>query len=534
MRKTLMGMMTALAIGASLSAFAEFVLDKSVMSEKYWAIWNDEAQAKIDADIEKFRKADAAITVEAPVGTEVKVEQMEHAFFFGAHIFNFNQLGKSEYNRRYKELYGTLFNSATVAFYWRTLEPTPGALRFAESLEDTEEYWNNCKEPTRKPHWRRPPPDPVIAFLRTRRVRIHGHPLTWADANWHYPPWIFDNFCPENEKRALEAAAGVIFPTQGLDEHVGMRMRKWQSAWNNACKRLYDRSEEEIFALAPTYFTRMREIYAERVAQIARRYGTRVDSWDVVNESSSYYRPKIGAVTGRPLQKTAFGFMPGDYAYQAFQWAQTNLPATAWLNINDYSGNDNFVAQAKDLMAHGARIDVVGSQMHLFNPKSADEIAEGTFASTGWGVSSPAEIYRKFDRLSKLERPIHLSEITITAGSGNSDRGQMIQANILRNLYRTWFSIEKMNGITWWNVVDGCGAPDEPSYSGLFTRDMQPKPAYYAMDQLVNHEWKTRLQTKVSVEGDARVVKFRGFRGRYRLTWNDADGKKVTQFVEVK
>ena len=98
------------------SARAEFVIDRSVMSEKYWAVWNDAAQAKIDADIERYRKADAVVEIDAPNGTVVSVEQISHGFFFGAHIFNFNQLGKTEYNDRYKELYGTLVNSATVAF----------------------------------------------------------------------------------------------------------------------------------------------------------------------------------------------------------------------------------------------------------------------------------------------------------------------------------------------------------------------------------------------------------------------------------
>ena len=35
---------------------AAFNIDRSVMSDKYWSIWNDEVQAKIDADIEKYRK----------------------------------------------------------------------------------------------------------------------------------------------------------------------------------------------------------------------------------------------------------------------------------------------------------------------------------------------------------------------------------------------------------------------------------------------------------------------------------------------
>ena len=139
----------------------------------------------------------------------------------------------------------------------------------------------------------------------------------------------------------------------------------------------------------------------------------------------------------------------------------------------------------------------------------------------------------RFALLSKAEKPIHLSEITITAPD-NSPRGQMVQAIIMRNLYRAWFSVEKMNGITWWNVVDDCGAPGEPSISGLFTRDMRPKTAYFAMDDLVNREWRTNTKVKAEGEGERRTVKFRGFRGKYRLSWKGADGKQVVKLVEVK
>ncbi len=53
---------------------------------------------------------------------------------------------------------------------------------------------------------------------------------------------------------------------------------------------------------------------------------------------------------------------------------------------------------------------------------------------------------------------------------------------------------------------------------------MEPKPAFHALNKLnklINDEWKTR--TTVKADGDG-IVAFRGFRGRYRLTWTDADG----------
>ena len=106
------------------SSQAQPVLPKSVqddkekiMGEAYWEKWNPELQKQIDRDIEKYRKADGKLTLkELSQDAEVKIEQISHDFQFGAHIFNFDQLGADELNGKYKELYGTLFNSATIAF----------------------------------------------------------------------------------------------------------------------------------------------------------------------------------------------------------------------------------------------------------------------------------------------------------------------------------------------------------------------------------------------------------------------------------
>ena len=533
MNKTMI--LAACAVAATaFSAKGDFAMDRSVMSDKYWSIWNDEVQAKIDADIEKYRKADATVEVAAPDGADVKVEQVGHAFYFGAHIFNFNQLGKKEWNDRYKELYGTLFNSATVAFYWRTLEQYPYAPRFEERYEDTEEYWNreyerDPKSVAYKPNWRRPATDPVISFLKTRRLRIHGHPLVWGNNAWHTPTWLWDDFCPESEKRALEAASGVKLPVRDIKQPICTKdtrndpnLRWWDGAWKEIYAKL---SEEEIAALVPTYIKAINDIYERRVREIGERYGSRIDSWDVVNESATDF-DDFGrkAVRGKLFDKSLYGPMPADYAYKSFLWAQKYLSPKALFTINDYNMGP-FFEQVDDLLRNGARIDVVGSQMHLFNPAESVNIARGE----GPAHLRPAAVAERFRILSQANRPIHLSEITITAPD-NSQRGQMVQAIIMRNLYRAWFSVEKMNGITWWNVVDDCGAPGEPSISGIFTRDMQPKTAYFAMDDLVNREWKTKTTAKAA----GGKVSFRGFKGRYRLSWKDADGKERSKLVEVE
>ena len=112
-----------------------------------------------------------------------------------------------------------------------------------------------------------------------------------------------------------------------------------------------------------------------------------------------------------------------------------------------------------------------------------------------------------------------------------TELGQMIQAIVARNMYRIWFSIEHMMGITWWNAVDGCGMEREPTISGILTRSCNPKPAYHALNELINKEWRTNFNAKPDSNGD---IKFRGFKGNYRIAWYDENGNEQFKIIEVK
>jgi GH35 family endo-1,4-beta-xylanase len=524
MKKTML-----LAVVASgISLYADFVVDKSVMSNKYWEVWNDGVIAKLNADIEKYRKADASWEVDVSDGTEVMVEQTKHAFFFGAQIFNYNQLGKKEYNDRYKELFGTLFNSATVSFYWKAHEVYPYAPRFEEKYVDTEEFWEKCKDPKKRAEWRRPATDAVIDFLSSRGVRIHGHPMIWGTAYWMIPAWIWDDFCPAEEKRALEKRTLVKIPTRNILLPAGYGDHKYKEAWQSAWKQVFEQlSPDEVAQIVPTFIKNFEFFCEKRIRDLAGRYGSRVQSWDVVNESARDFArfQDCKVDSGVKCQQSVYGIMPGDYALKSFMWAKKYLPETSWLNQNDNYMSPAFYEQTKALTEKGCRIDVIGSQMHLLHINLICDIIKGE----GPKYLRPEGVAARFEMLSKADRPIHLSEITIMAPD-STPQGEMAQAIIMRNLYRAWFAVEKMTGITWWNVVDGCGAPFQPTISGLFKRDMTPKAAYYAMDDLINREWKTKL----SVKAEKGKVSFRGFRGEYTLTWKTPDGKMVKKLFELK
>ena len=481
----------------------------AAFSDAYRKLWNEDEQRRIDADIERNRKADGEFQLPASAaGREILVEQLSHDFVFGAHIFNFDQLGSDERNARYRELYGTLFNSATVAFYWKTLEPEEGHPRFQAGYRDTAEFWNHCPEPNRQPHWRRPAVDPVVEFCRSKGIRLHGHTLVWGNNTWQIPDWLINRIPFDYLKKAdLERNPANHTLPGNATAHAfeGMSVREMEEA-------------------LPEYTTLINTLMAKRIIEIAMRYGDKVDSWDVVNESSADFGQGL-MVPGSKLCKSAYGPMPGDYAYRGFKFAESVLPPQAKLNINDYNLCDAYAEQVNDLRARGCRIDIMGAQMHLFNPQTCLDIAEGRSL-----VQSPDKVRETMKRIGRAGLPIHLSEITITS-PGSGRHGQIVQAGIARNLYRLWFSLEPMMGITWWNVVDGCGAPGEPAASGLFTREMEPKLSYFALEKLILHEWRTRLVR--TADAESRVA-FRGFRGRYRLAWTGADGREESMICHLK
>ena len=482
---------------------------KGYMSKEYWAKWNDDEIKRIEQDIERYRKADATISLDnIAKGTEVQIEQISHEFKFGAHLFNYNQLGKTEYNDRYKELYGTLFNSGTILFYWRKFETEPGRLRFATEYWDSEEFWNNCPDPYDQPHWRRPSTDQLVEFCKEKGIRAHGHVLVWGNRRWHQPEWILD-MMTDAEREAYNR----FFPNEPN------RFRD-EDAQTEEYKRM---SADELAEIFKHYIDTLAQTYDNRIRLIANHYKDQIDSWDVVNESAADY--ETGAIIdNHPISKTRYGLMTGDHDYTALKSAEKYFPAEVKLNINDYHLKPAYKKQVERLLARGCKIDIMGMQMHLFNPQQCIDIANGK------EIQTPSTWRNYIGSIADLKLPLHLSEITIAAPS-TDEKGYMIQAIIAQNLYKLWFSMENMMGITWWNVVDNCGVKGEPTTSGIYTRDMQAKPVFYALNTLINNEWKPRTTVKADKEGN---IHFRGFKGNYRITWRDKSGKEQTMEYYLK
>ena len=482
---------------------------EGVMSPAYWALWNDEVQARIDADIERNRKSDGFVKIPGlKRGTPVQVEQVSSAFLFGASTFNFNQLGTPEANERYRELFGTLFNRATVGLYWRDFQWfRESPMRYSGEFRDSEEYWNTFKKkPFAQPHWRRPASDPVVEWCAAHSVAVHLHPLAWGSGT-NNPRWLHE-LAPSSERALLDSLEDV-----SLFESKVPRSARYESL-----------SPAELARLLPRYGKALGDTFDAHVRDIIDHYKTHpaVTSYDVVNESCKDWRAGV-QIPGDLFTKSRYMLLPGDYTRRVWRIADEMIPQTQLKCINDYVDTDDYPRQVLTLLEEGYGVQAIGSQMHLYDPDQCRQIAEGA------AIQTPEYVWDLMKRLSAPGLPICISEITITAPT-EGNRGEMIQAIIARNLYRLWFSGEKMFAITWWNLVDGCGFPGEPSTSGLFHRDMRPKAAYSALEELILHEWRTCLEVKAGRGGE---VRWRGFKGTYRLSWKDSRGEEHTAIVDL-
>ena len=218
-----------------------------------------------------------------------------------------------------------------------------------------------------------------------------------------------------------------------------------------------------------------------------------------------------------------------DYVGWAFEAAKSIFPKKPpFLTINEgpghiygnvAKGENEYYNQLKGLFKNdtGNLIDGIGFQFHLYE-KGIKNHLELT-------MSTPSDLLETYNAFSVFSRPLYVSETTIPSTYVDGPEGEKIQAEVVANLYRLWFSVESMAGIVWWNLCDGAAFKSEAKdegrvLGGLLDEDMREKPAYQALYQLIHREWNTKLSTQTDMQGK---VEFRGFFGKYEVKVNVGD-----------
>lgn len=171
------------------------------------SLWNDPAvEQRIRDGIERNRKGDFTLQLPARKGkAEIEIHQVKHGFLFGANIFMLNGFKEAEKNKRYEEVFTSLFNLACVPFYWKTLEPQQGQLRFAANSSFI---------------YRRPPPDAVLKFCNEKGITPKGHTLVWDHPVHSIPDWL-----------PKDTAAGKVIITNRIKQ-IGERYGNVIQTWD--------------------------------------------------------------------------------------------------------------------------------------------------------------------------------------------------------------------------------------------------------------------------------------------------------------
>jgi GH35 family endo-1,4-beta-xylanase len=200
-----------------------------------------------------------------------------------------------------------------------------------------------------------------------------------------------------------------------------------------------------------------------------------------------------------------------EYVRWAFQEVAPLFPETTTLMINEVTSYnftpaaDRYSDQIRSLRAAGAKIGGIGFQWHYFRREALDKYLAGSNCD-------PGKLLDVYERFGQFELPLYVTEITIPSAG---EEGEALQAELVRDHYRLWFSAPRMAGITWWNLGDGTAVKGEnEAQGGLMDADMQPKAAYRALDELINRQWRTRLEATTDAQGE---IRFRGFYGTYAV-----------------
>ena len=346
-------------------------------------------------------------------------------------------------------------------------------------------------------------------------------------------PFYWDATEPEKEKTRYDKDSKKLYRRPPIDlciefcEKYSIEPREHALAYDRFFpKWLYEANVAQV-----------KEALEKRYKEISERYADKIHTIEVTNE--------MEWVKG----KTSFYDEP-DFVKWCFKLAEEYFPNNQ-LVINEHTGlcwadrcraTDKYYSYIEANMLKGARIDAIGMQYHLFNRR------ENEYDATRLTLN-PESLYKHMDLYSNFGKPLQITEVTVPAYSWASE-DEEIQAEIIEKLYSIWFSHPNVEQIIYWNLVDGYAHVWDPDpekirasqgnmslgenyyYGGLLRFDLSPKPAYYAIKNLIQNVWHTEETLVTSEKG---TCSFRGFYGEYELEF-DEDGKtmKKTVFLSSK
>ena len=261
----------------------------------------------------------------------------------------------------------------------------------------------------------------------------------------------------------------------------------------------------------------------KRFRELAERYASRIPMWEVTNELLvPFRRGETGIFSGPDLVE--WSFKTAERHFPANRLIINEDSDTAW---NSWGTRSAYYLMVENALLKGCRIDGIGMQFHSFWGTDMAKVAARAAERY-----DPQRLFDVMDTYALLGRPLQITETTIPAYS--DDPGdEEVQAEIVRELYRIWFSHRAMEAIIYWNLPDGYAYGTKPGdfsggenifHGGLCRFDLSPKPAYEVIRDLFGREWRTNIDR----EAPGGRFSFRGFYGSYSLEAT-SNGKTIVK-----
>jgi GH35 family endo-1,4-beta-xylanase len=197
-----------------------------------------------------------------------------------------------------------------------------------------------------------------------------------------------------------------------------------------------------------------------------------------------------------------------EYSLDSLVLANASNP-DAQLSVNEFGilghdfGYGPYYEYIGNLIALNAPFDVIGLQ--------------GREPRHDWIPAT--EVWQSINAYASFGKDIHITEffslsapVPITNSWRKGLWSEANQAEYATRFYKLIFSHPACESIVWWGLTDsrswveGCG---------LLREDMSPKPVYTALDQLINHEWRT---VSSAISNTSGWIDFQGYYGVYNVS----------------
>jgi endo-1,4-beta-xylanase len=256
---------------------------------------------------------------------------------------------------------------------------------------------------------------------------------------------------------------------------------------------------------APKDPDRVRDLTQQRITDLVSRFRDKIEVWDVVGDATT----ASGIQNGLGAWARKAG--PAQLTTDALTWARAANPH-ATLLYNDYKLDADYTHLIQEVEKANAPLDVLGLEAHMSG-------------GAEWPLT---KVWETAETFRPLKKSLHFSEITVPSDDPKADHskswpstpaGEKRQADYVEKLYTILFSHPSVQGIAWWNFVDGDW---DRNPGGLLRADLSPKPAYDRLRHLIHEKWWTPpVSNTTDYTGTA---KFRGFAGRYKITVHASKG----------